>query len=191
MVLAILPGFLSIVFFEVLFSLAGLSYFDQSYPTIDYELIQMRTIIVYFILSSACYAFHTIIDKSDRYNEKILHELKNKSEVIVAKNEELQVNEEKLSQLNSNLETLVRDKTASLLHQNALLMKYAHSNAHYVRGPVARLLGLVQLSKLDKHLLYKDLFQMMDYELLELDKIIKEISKELNTIDEVTLIDKN
>jgi hypothetical protein len=63
-------------------------------------------------------------------------------------------------------------------------MKYAHSNAHFVRGPVARLLGLIQLSKLDNHISFPDLFNKIDNEVLDLDRVIKELSKELNKVDD-------
>jgi hypothetical protein len=189
MLIAISPALISFLFFEVIFSYVGLSYFDQNSTTIDYELMQMRSIIAYLILNGACYTFQSIIDSSDRYSRKILKQLKEKSDDLEAKNEELTINEEKLNQLNSNLEGLVREKTANLHRQKALLMKYAYSNAHFVRGPVARLLGLIQLSKLDNHISYPDLFSKIDCEVNELDEVIKGISKELNKMDDETLID--
>jgi signal transduction histidine kinase len=184
MILAILPSLLSILLFEKIFSFVDLSYFQHSAASIDYELMQMRTIVAYLILNGACYTFQSIIYSSDKYSRNVLKQLKEKSDYIVAKNEELTINEDKLNQLNSSLGVLVRDKTTNLQQKNALLMKYAHSNAHLVRGPVARLLGLVQLSKLDNHISYPDLFNKIDFEVHDLDRVIKELSKEFNMMND-------
>jgi hypothetical protein len=114
MILAILPSLLSILLFEKIFSFVDLSYFQHSVASIDYELMQMRTIVAYLILNGACYTFQSIIYSSDKYSRNVLKQLKEKSDDIVAKNEELTINEEKLFELNLNLEGLVREKTVNL-----------------------------------------------------------------------------
>jgi len=71
-----------------------------------------------------------------------------------------------------------------LLKHNEKLMKYAHLNAHEVRGPLARLLGLIEVSKLDSNLNFLWFFEKIKDEATDIDKILKTITKELNEIEE-------
>jgi hypothetical protein len=48
-----------------------------------------------------------------------------------------------------------------------------------VRGPIARLLGLINLSKMDSSLEFPELFKMIENETHEIDAIINRISIEL------------
>jgi signal transduction histidine kinase len=93
-------------------------------------------------------------------------------------------NQNTLNEINLHLEELVLKKTESIKQQNQRLIKYAHSNAHHVRGPIARLLGLVQLSRLKTDLDYPWLFEKVENESTKLDEIVKNIASELDQIDQ-------
>lgn len=72
------------------------------------------------------------------------------------------------------------------LHKrNKKLMNFAFSNAHHVRGPVARMMGLVELVKIDKEADHQWYVQTISNEVHELDKITKSIARELDEIDEI------
>ncbi len=71
-----------------------------------------------------------------------------------------------------------------LLRHNKKLLKYAYLNAHEVRGPVARLLGLIQVSKLDTDPDYPWFFEKVENEATSIDKVLKVITEELNEIEE-------
>lgn len=106
-------------------------------------------------------------------------ELIEKSHEIETQNEELTQSQENLFQLNSHLESLVEERTREVHKQNEQLIRYAYSNAHHVRGPVARVLGLIQLAKMEIHLDYPFLFQKIEEQTKEIDEVIKGINKEL------------
>jgi light-regulated signal transduction histidine kinase (bacteriophytochrome) len=73
------------------------------------------------------------------------------------------------------------------LHKrNQKLMKFAFSNAHHVRGPVARMLGLVELVKIDTETDRQWYVQTISNEVQELDKITKSIARELDEIEELS-----
>ena len=72
----------------------------------------------------------------------------------------------------------------NLVTYNEKLIKYAHMTAHEVRGPLARLLGLIQLSRMTKDADYPWFFDKVKGEAHDIDKILKEISEELSEIDE-------
>ena len=106
-------------------------------------------------------------------------ELIEKANEIETQNEELVQSQENLFQINTHLERLVDERTKEVKKQNEQLIKYAYSNAHHVRGPVARVLGLIQLSKMETGLDFPYLFQKIEEQTLEIDEVVKGINKEL------------
>ncbi len=106
-------------------------------------------------------------------------ELIEKSNEIETQNEELVQSHENLRDLNNHLESLVNERTEEVQKQNEQLIKYAYSNAHHVRGPVARVLGLIQLSKIETNLDYPFLFQKIEEQTKEIDEVVKGINREL------------
>lgn len=104
-----------------------------------------------------------------------------KSNEIETQNEELVLSQENLHSLNSHLERLVEERTREVQRQNEQLIRYAYSNAHHLRGPVARLLGLIQLSKMESDLEYAFIFQKIEEQANEIDDVVKGINRELET----------
>jgi PAS domain S-box-containing protein len=70
-----------------------------------------------------------------------------------------------------------------LINYNERLLKYAHLTAHEVRGPVARLLGLVEVSKFADNVDYPWFLDKMYDQAQEIDKVLTVITKELTDID--------
>jgi len=120
-----------------------------------------------------------------RYDEVISlllganHELIEKTHEIETQNEELIQTQENLYQLNNHLETIVEARTKEVTRQNEQLIRYAYTNAHHLRGPVARLLGLIQLTKIDSSLSLEFLCQKIEEQTIEIDQVIKGIGREL------------
>lgn len=106
-------------------------------------------------------------------------ELIEKTNEIETQNEELMQSQENLYQLNTHLENIVQERTREVQKQNEQLIRYAYSNAHHVRGPVARVLGLIQLSKMETDLNYPFLFEKIEEQTKEIDEVVKGINKEL------------
>ena len=75
---------------------------------------------------------------------------------------------------------MVHERTSEIKKQNERLMEYAYFNAHNLRGPVARILGLIYL--LDKDFPedgYSDYKKMLKEAGEELDEVVREIRKRL------------
>jgi tetratricopeptide (TPR) repeat protein len=91
---------------------------------------------------------------------------------------------DEITSMNINLERLVEEKTLRILQQSERLMKYAFQNAHNVRGPLARLMGLVGLLKLKEVESAEVPFILNEIEKAsaELDSVIKEINTSLEDI---------
>jgi len=122
-----------------------------------------------------------------RYDEVLVmlvtsnRELVDKTHEIEVQNEELVQSQENLYQLNTHLESLVEARTQEVTKRNEQLIRYTYANAHHLRGPVARVLGLIQLSKMDTTLDFPFIFQKVEEQVLEIDEVVKGINRELES----------
>lgn len=78
-----------------------------------------------------------------------------------------------IQRVNAVLEQKVIDRTKQLKNQNEKLVEYAFFNAHKVRGPLARILGLVNIMDIE----FKD-----DEKVIEFSKMMSESANELNDV---------
>ena len=134
---------------------------------------------LYFILT---FATGILKGSYDRIHENLSTqniELAEKAHEIELKNKALLEVQESLNTLNANLEKIVDERTAKIKKQNELLVKYSYTNAHDLRGPVARLLGLAAISKIDTTLDAPDLIHKMEMQAKEIDEVVKRINIEL------------
>ena len=85
-----------------------------------------------------------------------------------------------INKLNENLEEKVQQRTEEIRMQNQKLVEYAFFTAHEVRGPLARILGLVDLVKV-KELNHEreEIISRLQVSARELDDIIREVSRKL------------
>ncbi|MFM8913628.1 MAG: hypothetical protein ACKOE6_12055, partial [Flammeovirgaceae bacterium] len=162
-----------------LMAMAGVFGWNATHP-LDYGQSDSSTIVVigitYFILYFiVCYSSYVI---KLRYNEMTAElrdknfDLIEKSNEIEAQNEELIQSQETLHGLNTHLEEIVEQRTREVHRQNEQLIKYAYTNAHHLRGPVARLLGLIQVSKLDKQMDRGFIFEKIQQQAIEIDDVV-------------------
>ena len=100
-----------------------------------------------------------------------------------AQKDELLSRQNELNAINDNLEELVKERSEKIILKNEQLTKYAFTNAHNVRGPLARILGLISVLKLETDRDYTFFFDKVKDEAESMDKILKEINEELEQID--------
>ncbi|MBK6266401.1 hypothetical protein JKA74_15255 [Marivirga sp. S37H4] len=101
---------------------------------------------------------------------------------ILLQSEELKTLNDSLQSLNTHLEEKVFERTKELAAKNEKLAEYTFINGHQLRGPVATMLGLVQLLDYDNT---EDEKELIIYKLKNevglLDITIKEIKLKLET----------
>jgi tetratricopeptide (TPR) repeat protein len=87
-----------------------------------------------------------------------------------------------INKLNESLEEKVQARTEEIRMQNQKLMEYAFFTAHEVRGPLARILGLVELVKV-KELNHEreEIISRLQVSANELDEIIRQVSRKLES----------
>jgi signal transduction histidine kinase len=191
LILGILPTLFSFLFFNYLLRLSGVPYDQDTLHTPDYQLMGIRSFTAYVILNAGCFAFQAIIADNDLYNQKLVSELKNKSVEIEQQNKILLQKQSELNEINQHLEELVNTKTHSIKRQNEMLMRYSYTNAHKLRGPLARILGLIQVSRLKTDLNFPWFFEKVEEEAKGIDTIINSISNELSNVENESTPDSN
>lgn len=142
-------------------------------------------IVVYFAMA---YSSGILRDKYDTANEDLLianNITRERNLEIANQNETLNTNQEKLNQINQQLEEMVQLRTQKLWQKNEQLAKYSFENAHNIRGPLARLLGWLYLSSIDETIPKEQILASIKVEAESIDEILKKLSLEIyNHIDQ-------
>lgn len=69
---------------------------------------------------------------------------------LTSMNDELVSNSHEIKSMNENLDGIVKKRSKKIEEQLSLLVRYAHMNSHEVRAPLARILGLLNIIKIEK-----------------------------------------
>ena len=85
-----------------------------------------------------------------------------------------------IARMNETLEQRVRERTEELENQNKQLSEYAFINSHLLRSPVSKILGLINLTKLD-HTSNEEIIVHLQKSCEELDSIVKKITIALDS----------
>ncbi|HTJ49328.1 MAG TPA: tetratricopeptide repeat protein [Cyclobacteriaceae bacterium] len=111
---------------------------------------------------------------------QLYKDISEKNEEILAQSEELIEANNAISKINENLEKEVDLRTEKIKIQNQKLIEYAYFNAHNVRGPLARILGLAMLMEMESSAeALRDYNERIHFCAIELDNVIREISVKL------------
>lgn len=145
----------------------------------DIITIAITYSILYFILSYAAGALKTGYDRINSNLSEANEELKFKADKIEAQNKELVKIQNDLNTLNKDLENIVNERTRTLRDRTEQLERYSYSNAHHLRGPIARLLGLLSLHKMEQKPNTRFFFKKMEDQVQEIDSVVKQINKDL------------
>jgi tetratricopeptide (TPR) repeat protein len=123
-----------------------------------------------------------LLFRSAKIKSQLNTELEKKQEKIIRQSEELRASNLEIEKINSNLEKIIEERTRTIKEKNKLLREYAYFNSHQIRGPLARILGLVALVNIE----YKDNFgphlQMLQQAGNDLDDAIDTINKLIDDV---------
>ncbi|CAN5621711.1 hypothetical protein BH10BAC4_BH10BAC4_01920 [soil metagenome] len=155
------------------------------------RLVSIRTLLVFVALFALVATLLAVFSyKSMLQNRRAKHELtklnaqvNKQNEEIVAQSAKLRHANEEIAMINQNLQGLVEEKTSRILKQNESLIQYTFHNSHRVRGPLTRIMGLINLVKIGA--IQKDetgyLLDEIDKASKELDSVLKDINHTLST----------
>jgi signal transduction histidine kinase len=118
-------------------------------------ILSLRLAIPYLMMYSIVTISSGILkDRYERHQKRLVElvELLNQKNAKISKQHHaLTASYAQLANLNANLEEAVKVKTWRIEQKNLQLADLANANAHRVRGPLARILGLLHLIELDPH----------------------------------------
>ena len=161
---------------QLLFHFNPVSY-EFEYLLVNFTDYKIPPIFVSLTLGVVIYWFNLI-------NVHYASRLKLANEELSNTNEELLSKSEQLDQLNKNLARLVKERADIIAAKDRQIIEYANLNAHKVRGPLARILGLLSLTDhTSNEEELKKLIEKMDYSASELNDIITEMNKVLAEAD--------
>jgi signal transduction histidine kinase len=135
--------------------------------------------IVYLIITYSAGALKTKYDSVTLELQQNNLKLLEQTVLMAHQNSLLVESRNELNEINQNLESIVEQRTNNVKQKNEYLVKYAFTNAHHVRGPLARILGLLQLAKLEEEVDYPFLFTKIEEQAKEIDVVLRTINKEL------------
>jgi len=135
--------------------------------------------IIFFILTYGAARLKISYDRMNSNLRDNVTDLNHKASKIEAQHEELVHMHDQLNALNANLEQLVRDRTAKVQQQNETLLRYAYTNAHHLRGPIARLLGLAGVYHIDPACDANFIISKMVEQAHEIDQVVRQINVDL------------
>ncbi|WP_375580775.1 hypothetical protein ABWH96_07085 [Marivirga tractuosa] len=119
--------------------------------------------------------------KLQKYSIKLEDIVSERTEELRSTIEELNHANEELTSMNDGLDLIVKNRTTELEERNYQLTEYAFINSHLLRAPLARVLGLTDLIRMEStdpktQELMDKLFNSCE----ELDEIIKLMSTQLS-----------
>ncbi|MEJ1240878.1 tetratricopeptide repeat protein [Chryseolinea sp. T2] len=136
--------------------------------------------LVLAVLGYISYHYYRDKRKTAKELEKLNDEISNKHVEILVQTEELEKANEEVRRINESLEQEVQHRSERIRQQNQMLIEYAYFNAHNVRGPLARILGLAGLMESEHSVeLVKEYNVRIHQSALELDKVVREINNKL------------
>ena len=172
------------------FSIQGIFIYQYLNPSLRFSeaLNEVITVdvtysMLYFILN---YGTKKLKDGYDTMQDHLLEsnsELAYRTKKIEEQNIELKTTQDELHEVNAHLESLVEERTKKIIRQNEILYQYSYTNAHHLRGPVARILGLANLNKLNPKPDPEFIIESMVKQAYEIDEVVKKINKELDIIE--------
>jgi signal transduction histidine kinase len=103
--------------------------------------------------------------------------LKASSEKLIEQTQQLQQQKANLTRLRNHLEKAVTEKISEAQNKSEILQEYSFINAHHVRAPLARVLGLIPLIELEHtENSTRESFQKIKNDAEEIDGILSKIN---------------
>lgn len=136
-------------------------------------------IALLLVLSFLLYLFYRSKRRSHNELQYLNQQVMEHKEELITQSEDLRRANNEIRSVNDNLEKAVESRAKEMKIQNEKLIQYAYSNAHKVRGPLARILGILSIMKVqgeNNNDLLLNIDQLYD-SAQELDGIIKELNK--------------
>lgn len=179
---------MSINFIMLLTVVVLLRYFDEEggpLKELTADKYYLLDIVLYWLLFSLL--SYLLVNSIDNLVSKLItantliaeqkEEMATINEELSETNQSLHVLNQQMAGLNDALERKVQERTKTIEQRNEKLESYAFYNAHKLRGPYCRILGLISLRKIVEAEEKEEIDRLLDQCMFELEQIIQEIQQ--------------
>ena len=194
LIINLLIGFLSLMLYDPIHNLFGIGFYQLGFNDPDYYYTNVIFFVIFTVLTSAAGFFKFEMETYEKRNEELIETLHSRNNLIEEQKEELNSQGEILKQLLQQRDKDLSQVTHQLINFNHELLEYSYTVSHNLRGPVARILGLLGLykdhsdEKERKNLVgyMQDSAHELDAITLELNKIVEARSDTFNVRENVS-----
>jgi signal transduction histidine kinase len=113
------------------------------------SVVEVQLAIDFFVVAIIITTFLIYIkNKFMGYRKRIEHrhkQLDKLSAILLQQRDLLELTQDEVQSINENLETIIENRIRKIEEKNAQLEEYAFINAHILRGPLCRVMGLTSL----------------------------------------------
>jgi signal transduction histidine kinase len=136
---------ISLILYDPIHNALGIGFYQLGYSDPDYYYGTVIYVVIFFVLATAAGFFKFEIDAYEKENEELINTLHIRNVTIEEQKEELTSQGEILKELLKERDKDLSQVTRELIHFNHELLQYSYTVSHNLRGPVARILGLLDL----------------------------------------------
>lgn len=127
--------------------------------------------------------FIKVKKRFEKYRRQVVlrnEELSNLKITLVNQNTQIEEQKREVEKLNNDLNNLIEQRTMQIEARNKMLAEYAFVNAHVLRGPLSRVLGLLNLMQLEQSNYSTERVKEVQRAAKEMDLIIRKINDVLH-----------
>ncbi|MBL0743990.1 sensor histidine kinase [Chryseolinea lacunae] len=177
LVISMLPGLLALLLFDPIHNLFGVGYYQMGFTDPDYYFTNVVFFCYYIFLMGGVAFLKTMMERYEKRNHDLIRTLNKVNIQTIKQNKELESKSYLLSELLDKKDDDLADITQELARYNHELLQYSYTISHNLRGPVASIMGLLELRKMD------------DLEITSME-LLDNIEKSTETLD-LTIRDLN
>lgn len=134
-----------VLLFDPIHNALGVGFYQMGFTDPDYYYTNVVYVIIYFVLAGCTGFFKYEMDNYGRRNEQLIETLHARNQQIEEQKEELNSQGEILKELLKERDKDLSQVTQELINFNHELLQYSYTVSHNLRGPVARILGLLEI----------------------------------------------
>jgi len=155
----------SLIFLPEYFTVTEFDDIPAGRITRDLDYIIIMIILIAFFIYLKSQFLHYKAQVIRRH-----HELQKLASTVYDQNQKLEQQQREIRMINDNLEQIISEHTREIEHKHEELSEYAFINAHMLRAPLCRVVGLANLIEMENRNHARDM------------KTIREISAEIDSI---------
>jgi signal transduction histidine kinase len=142
----ILLNYACLILFDPLHEIFGVGFYQMGLISPNYYFLNFIFILVFGVLVGGSYFLKNSFETSENENTDLINDLNKANQVIDRQRALLSLENKHLNDELLEKNIRLSDMNAELVDQNNDLLQFSYTVSHNLRGPVASLLGLLQLA---------------------------------------------